>query len=705
MQNTPDLIAKLLANENLRIERSAVSTAYFNIKDRVLVLPQWKDMTPEVEEMLLGHEVGHAIYTTEDYIHAIDRSVPIEDRRLNFRGAHGYMNVLEDVRIERFMKQRYPGLRKTFTKGYQELNDRDFFGIKNRDLNTLLLIDRINLYFKAGFACGVKFTPEEKAFIYRAEKTETIEDVILLAADIYAFSATQVKQEQENKQKDHLVNDEEDFDENQDFSDIDDDYDENQDFSDIDDDYDEDNSEDENDEDNSFDSTGGEFDLESETESVFSQKVEELADTSTIYKYLPVQKFDYNPIIDYKTILNNVYDTENISLSSYLRINQPEFKLATFLSENNNTIGFLAKEFEMRKAATAYRRTTQAKTGQLDMRKLYAYKLKDDLFRTMTITKNEKNHGMVLLLDWSGSMAEHLQQTLEQMINLVLFCRKVQIPFQVFAFSDRLPTDDLDVYRGKKQIHINEFNNIDGTKSNMHLLELYNHKMSLTETNKMHVALLNKYVQCKYTLDSTPLNEAMMYLREYLPKFKTNNNIEKITVVTLTDGRSNMIKRSDFLSKNVIDSNLFTQKFFISSENTKKNYEFIGYQSCTLTNALAQMIRDEVKATMIGFHITDTSKHNLTEAITNHIAIGSTAAKRVAESLQPSMRKENFTSIVTPGFSKFFLIAKKKEVENKTFEKLDGSGSASSLAKQMTKIMNKNKTSRVLLNNMIDFIA
>ncbi|NBP02870.1 MAG: hypothetical protein EBU90_22690 [Proteobacteria bacterium] len=239
----------------------------------------------------------------------------------------------------------------------------------------------------------------------------------------------------------------------------------------------------------------------------------------------------------------------------------------------------------------------------------------------------------------------------------------------------------------------------------MHLLELYNHKMSLAETNKMHVALLNKYVQCKYMLVSTPLNEAMMYLREYLPKFKTNNNIEKITVVTLTDGRSNMIRRSDFLSKNVIDSNLFTQKFFISSENTKKNYEFIGYQSCTLTNALAQMIRDEVKATMIGFHITDTSKHDLTEAITNHIAIGSTAAKRVAESLQPFMRKENFTSIVTPGFSKFFLIAKKKEVENKTFEKLDGSGSASSLAKQMTKIMNKNKTSRVLLNNMIDFIA
>jgi uncharacterized protein with von Willebrand factor type A (vWA) domain len=718
MQNTTELIAKLLANENLRVEQAAVSTAFFNLKGRVLVLPQWKNMTPAIEEMLVGHEVGHALYTTEDYIHAIDRKIPIKDRRLNFRGAHGYMNVLEDVRIERLMKLRYPGLRKAFMQGYKELNDRDFFGVTGRNLNTLLLIDRINLYFKAGFACGVKFTPEEKVFIDQAQRTETIEDVIELAAAIYEFSATQAKEEQQQQQNNQdtketddtnddisFGDDEEDLDENQDFSDIDDDYSEdeedlgeNQDFSDVDDNYDEDNN---------FDSASDEFDLESETESTFTKKIEELADISTVYNYYMIEKFDYNPIIDYKTILNNVTTPENIMKTINIH-SDIEFKLDRFLSENNSTVNFLAKEFEMRKAATAYRRTSQAKTGQLDMRKLYAYKMKDDLFKRITITKTEKNHGMVLLLDWSGSMNEHLEQTIEQMINLVLFCRKVQIPFQVLAFTDKLPVNevqDLLVQQDKKQIHKNDKNKLDATKSNMHLLELYNHKMSLSETNQMHTALMKNYVMTKYSLNSTPLNQAMAYLREYLPKFKAKNNVEKITVVTLTDGDSNDVHYTDFKTKSYSIEKVIQHKHFIVSEHTKKNYQFNTVKSCSLTNCLAQIITDEQGVTMIGFHVTGTSMYNMRDSIQSHIELNPVAVQRVADHLRPSMRKESFAALVTPGFSKFFLIAKKKEVENQNFSSLDGNASASSLAKQMTKIMNTNKTSRVLLNNMIDFIA
>ena len=103
-----------------------------------------------------------------------------------FRSA-GYMNVLEDVRIEKLMKRRYPGLRKSFNLGYKELNDRDFFGVAN-GFKDMLLIDKINLYFKAGYSCGVVFNAEEKAFVRRAEETETCDDVIHLAKEIYDYS-------------------------------------------------------------------------------------------------------------------------------------------------------------------------------------------------------------------------------------------------------------------------------------------------------------------------------------------------------------------------------------------------------------------------------------------------------------------------------------------------------------------------------------
>ena len=128
-----DLVAKLLANENLTVIQGPVKTASFDIKNRVLRLPQWKDMTDDLIDMLVGHEVGHALYTTlEEY----STKNPHKDL------AHfaGYMNVLEDVRIEKLMKRRYPGLRKAFNAGYKELNTRDFFGIANGDFKNMLLI-------------------------------------------------------------------------------------------------------------------------------------------------------------------------------------------------------------------------------------------------------------------------------------------------------------------------------------------------------------------------------------------------------------------------------------------------------------------------------------------------------------------------------------------------------------------------------------
>ena len=148
-----DLSAKLLATENVAVVRARVRTASFDIKNRVLTLPQWKEMTPAIEAMLIGHEVGHALYTTDEYLVPLEKEDKLKE----------YLNILEDVRIEKLMKRKYPGIRKQMNQGYKELNDKDFFGIsKIQNLDILNLIDRINLYFKAGYQCGVKFTEDEK---------------------------------------------------------------------------------------------------------------------------------------------------------------------------------------------------------------------------------------------------------------------------------------------------------------------------------------------------------------------------------------------------------------------------------------------------------------------------------------------------------------------------------------------------------------
>ena len=49
---------------------------------------------------------------------------------------------------------------------------------------------------------------------------------------------------------------------------------------------------------------------------------------------------------------------------------------------------------------------------------------------------------MMMLLDWSRSMCDTIQQTTEQLMNLVWFCQKVNIPFEVYAFSSEYKTVD-----------------------------------------------------------------------------------------------------------------------------------------------------------------------------------------------------------------------------------------------------------------------
>ena len=131
-------LAKLLATEDIIVENKNVETAQFDVHNRVLTLPRWSFASNVVYDLLVGHEVGHALFTPdEEWYETCD--VP-----------QSIVNVVEDARIAKLMKTTYPGMSKTFYNGYGELNDEDFFELEDVDINNLNLADRINLYFKLG---------------------------------------------------------------------------------------------------------------------------------------------------------------------------------------------------------------------------------------------------------------------------------------------------------------------------------------------------------------------------------------------------------------------------------------------------------------------------------------------------------------------------------------------------------------------------
>ena len=697
--NRTDLIAKLLANENLTVIQAPVSTASFDIVNRTLRLPQWKEMSGNLLDMLIGHEVGHALYTLEkEYIRPELKDIP------HF---HGYLNVIEDVRIEKLMKRKYPGLRKAFNLGYKELNDRDFFGVADSDFKNMLLIDKINLYFKAGYNCGVTFNEAEKQFVKRAEETETVADVIQLSKDIYDYSKAELEGKVEELKKMGM-----DLDEMDEFGEGEG---QQQQFMDMDEDGEDiDMPPQESMGSSAMDIPDEADGLESKTEKKLRQKIEELSDVDTFYRYITIpKKNEHNLFVSYKDIIADVQQSIAKGDADFQNIQAPLFTetdiedAEKFKTSSKKVVNYLLKEFEMRKSASLYKRAKMSKVGSLDMKKLYQYKLNDDIFKQIMVIPEGKNHGMLMLLDWSGSMSPTIQATIEQVINLAMFCRGAQIPFQVFAFTDHHRRHD-DVYSkiGEYKadgIPLVKDNEINLYAKGLRLLELFSNKMTNSEFNYMTNLTLCKHFTWRegYRLGSTPLNESLAYLYNYIPEFKSKNNVEKMTFITLTDGDAmHMYDNKQWTIARRREDNGQTSIPFLLDETTKKTYEL--QEASSQTKALLQMMKDRYDVTLLGFFITRMGAYDLNSAFSSH---GQQLNYLELADIKKKMRNDGFLSLKNTGRDDLFLIPASKKIEEDKEVAVTSKDSAAKIAREFYKALNTRKTSRVLLNKFIGWVA
>ena len=723
MKLTGDLSAKLLATENITVVRSRVRTASFDIKSRVLTLPNWKDMTPEIDDMLRGHEVGHALFTDESYIEPI-----MENHKIA-----SYLNVIEDVRIEKLLKRKYPGIRKSMNEGYRQLNEKDFFGVsKIPNLEVLNLIDRINLYYKAGYSCGVTFSSEEKMFVVRAEKTETVDEVIALANDIYAFSKEQAEKRRKEAQEtpeDILDLEEQDEDDADGYDDDFEDYEDSNEDSDSADAQEPDDkkqagtgrskqSKEERDEAKSErEEQAIEKELESQTEKNFTEKLEELADENTEYHYYTLDdKYEFDPIIGFKRILTETKEVEEMLAE------RPQSKkdYEQFMTESGRVVSYLLKEFEMRKSATLYKRAQTSKIGSLDMKKVWSYKLNDDLFKRIMTLPQGKNHGMIFLLDWSGSMDPVLEDTVKQVINLAMFCQRAQIPYQVFAF-----TSQYDVLKGydqqsKMYARNKEFHTQPGLLSNaiskFGLLEFFSSKMSNVEFNTMvrrilQPRLLNRVNAGDYGTGGTPLNEALGYMVGYLAKFSKANNVEKMSFITLTDGDGSALHSSQHysLDEHRYDRSSYEHKkiqlrHFLQDPVTKNTYQLFKHGN-THTEAILRLIKSRYDINVVGFYICRNMRRDLESAVHSNLPGFNGNAYAMIDIMRRDFRDKGFSSIKNTGRDELFIVPQNKLIVEEGELVVDEKQNARQIAKNFGKMLSGRKTSRVLLNQFIGYIA
>jgi len=696
-----DLLAKLLANENLTVLQEPVKTASFDVKNRVLRLPQWKDLSEDMLDLFIGHEVGHALYTTSAFW---------SDELKAIKHFQGYLNVLEDVRIEKLIKRKYPGLRKPFRLGYDELREKDFFELKKQDINKMLLIDRINLFYKAGVKSGVKFNKEESEFVRRAEYTTTIDQVIQLAKEIYDYT----KQELQDKLDEMKNQDPHDAEFEQEETGSNEDV-----FGDT-----EENGEEETAESYSYgtDAADAEDLMESQTERTLREKLEELADQSVVNVYYKIPKHieDSEIFNDYKHVIQTL-ESDNQNWFSRYRSEEAQqhkenFK-TRFLNSSKKIINYMVKEFEMKKAADNYKRTMQSKSGSLNMSKLYQYKLNDDIFKRINVVPDGKNHGMVMLVDWSASMDQHITETLHQVVNLSLFCKSAQIPYSVVALSTeygvrRYDDDGMRIPHPERTVQVGE--DEVNPYGDLHMFELLNSKMTNKEFNYVTSQLITGdiFKHVDFQLGGTPLNEALVYMTKYLPMFKAQHNVQKLSFITLTDGEGATLTDKDnfaLKSRRVYskDNEYYTKKAFLHDEITKKNYPLLWSDSHT--SALLDVIKNRVGCTVLGFYIFKYTQRNLSAAWHNNTSHESRAAGyfwTIIDELKKRIRDNGYVSLSGTNYDDLFLIPTKSlAIDDEVELNVTDDMSAAKIATQMKKMFGSKKKSRVLLNKFIERIA
>ena len=704
-QEVKGTLAKLLATENLTVEHRRVSTAYFDVDKRVLCLPIWKTASNTVYDLLVGHEVGHALYT------------PNED----FTGAKkSFMNVLEDARIERMMKVTYPGLRKSFFEGYKELWDQDFFGVKDQDPQTLSLIDRINLYFKGN--PDIPFTDEELVWVKRAEKTITFQDVVDLAKELYDFCAD--KQEEKEcpptpaskdgmQQADDEIESSDDGQSEQQSeewpteSDPEEDHRNDRDFT----------SDDAELEVPSY--QGGEDvdETKSVTDEALAQALESLVDDNAkewVYLSTPDPKVD-DYIVPFSVTQQKLFDyfyDEDRDTTWKENVQYAVDHYNAFKKDTQKTVSYLCKQFEMKKSADEYRRAATSKTGVLDTNKLHTYKYNDDIFKKVTVIPEGKNHGLVMYLDWSGSMQHQLLDTLKQTYNLIWFCKKSGIPFRVYAFQSGYGFNDIDAENAsRKEGELS-------IASDFRLLEFFSsrqNKQSLEKSMQLVYAQVFamggwrlSYLS-EYTLGGTPLAEAVYCTRNIVANLKKVERVSKVNVICLTDGEANpMSYVHQFEEDHPYRAGEYKYQYLCHSRgkifflrDPKTGYtRKISHHPYVTTKEIVSFYREITDYNWIGIRLC--SKGDLTKLVREF-------AEDQLVAIDKQWKKERFASIKDrAGFTESFFMPDKNtghgsmDLEVKQKKEV---ATKAELTRAFKKHMGSKMTNKTILNAFIDQIA
>lgn len=716
------LLAKLMATEDLTVRQARVHTASFDVQNRVLTVPILdKDVSKDVYDLFMGHESAHAIWTP------LDGMKKAKSEKVNM----SVLNVVEDARIERRIKNKFPGIKTPFINAYKTLFDENFFETEGEDLNEFNFIDRVNLHCKIGASLALNFSEEERKLLDEVESTQTFDDVIEVTKKICEFMKDQLNELPEKTKKIKVVvhgaQGGESGEKNAKSEDEDEEYDEEIHIQ-LDESEEksgegeektdgtgksEEKADGEEGKSDSTEAGSGasrneqqlEAQIRSFTDDAYKRNEEKLfSDGNEKYLYVNIPKYDTSKIMDYKVMLSKVR-AENYIVDSKVFNN--------YRREANKVVSYLVKEFELRKNADQMKRAATAKTGELNMNRLYSYNFTEDIFKKITVMPQGKSHGLVMYIDWSGSMIRHLENTVKQLLNLVMFCKKVNIPFEVYSFIEDTDYEYMAAPKWKAE---------DLSMRPFGIINLLSNRMNASDFT-FAAGVLMKMAGCDsgrrwndgrmprfMMMSGTPLNEAVISAFEIVPEFQKRNRLQIVNTVFLTDGEGCMLQnsydRSGFVSHNTFSHMVMRDPKTRHEEMFERNVQFSAmYQ----TDSLVRLLKQRTNSHVIGFFVGETKD------VMNRIGYfwpefkdlpDFTAREEFREKTRTKFRKDNSVIVTSTGYDDYYILRSTgldtDDDEELTFKE---NATTRGMATAFAKYTGNKIASRVVLNRFIGLIS
>jgi len=696
-------LAKLLATEDLIVEHRNVETAMFNVQTRVLTLPMWKKASECVFDMLVAHEVGHALFTPDEW----DFDVPRQ-----------FVNVTEDVRVEKLMKRKYAGLSKTFYRGYEELADEDFFCLENENVSKMNLADRVNLYFKIGNFEDIPFFEGENEIVDMIKDAETFADAVLAAEVLYKFCKGK-EEDNNNAEVQSVGNSQQGGGTNEGsmtHEDMLEEAEKRESDNENNSQEDEQTSEDAESHKLPGSSSNGEPNVK--TANSLEDSIKDLIDFSgTENVYLEF------PELNLKSVIISDKKVHDYIEDFWKPFSNEDFGWADscydkFKKSAQKEVNYLVKEFECKKAADSYARATTSRTGVLDCSKLHTYKYNEDLFKKVTTLANGKNHGLIFVLDWSGSMSKVMEDTVKQLYNLIWFCNKVNIPFDVYSFTNdwnvlEYDENDRPVYPSK---HYVEKENLFAIGENFSMVNILTSKVSNKELERQMkniyrvVFSFNYYQKCptphRMYLSGTPLNEALVSLRQIIPQFKSEHKLQKVQCIILTDGEAGPMPYHSTIKNpwdpkpqlryRRITSNAIIRDRKIGSTykvDSQHNCAFISFTKCIINN-----LKDLFPNTnFLGIRILESGDSG------SFIRLHSKTWEET-EALKVKWKKERCVVVKNSGYHTYIGLSG-SDLSNRSEFEVDEGATKAKIKSAFVKSLRTKKTNKKVLNEFVSMIA